>query len=575
MDRILNKLGNLKTRLADITKSRRAALSGHESFVKKADEDFKKFSEQSERDLTAALEVNRSESQQRQECIETRSKSHGMRARKAAANLKAKLEKQINDRKNAWTTRRQQALDQATKTHEAKRAAFEADSAQNMQRVEAMGVMTVEQREDIIKLARKNGVSLDTKRARATQQPETTLTLDAFDSHLAAQHDEIESARKTIGAPISAMTCIAISLALCFGAWGFLFRFDYRNPLAAAIVIVFVVLCVIIYSVFSNIKERSVAISNDLFDRANESYDLYEMLKARENDNYMAGIAALGCERVENTHDAEEKSQQQMMLDSQPLRDAIFFLQERRDNLLARVQQRHDKARKELADRSTLAENTLRDQRNKTVSDRRSEFISGKASSETEKTQTLERLAAEWKSAIADCQTFLADLKHGFSTTHPPWNAPNYACRLPDDFIKEVPIGSIGLDSKNIAPDADAPFSVPESIASTIPVVLSFPLCGSLYIRSSIARRDDAMNIVSSTILNLLRSFPPAKTKLTIIDPIGLGQNFAGLMHLADYDETLVNGRIWSDGAHIERKLTELTEHMEKVIQKFLRNRYA
>src|SRR6185503_8217027 len=70
-------------------------------------------------------------------------------------------------------------------------------------------------------------------------------------------------------------------------------------------------------------------------------------------------------------------------------------------------------------------------------------------------------------------------------------------------------------------------------------------------------------------------SFPPAKAKFTIVDPVGLGQNFSALMHLADFDESLVGGRIWTESTHIERKLSEMTEHVEKVIQKYLRNRYA
>ena len=577
MDRILNKLGDLKTRLAGILQTRRATLSGHDAFVKKADEEFKKFSEQSDRDLAAALEVSRADTQQKQERIETRWKTNGMRARKAAANLKARLEKQINDRKNAWNTRSQQALDKAVKAHEAKRAAFEAQSAQNMARVDALGVVAAELKDDVVKLGRKNGVKLDTKRSRALPNVETDMTLDAYDQHLAGLRQEIDEARKSIGAPISGMTCFAISLALCFGLWGWLFKFDYKNPLAAAIVVLFVVLCIILYSVFSSISERATLVTTDLLEKAHEVGDLSEMLKARENDHYMAGIATLGCERVDNTHEAEEKSQQAMMEDSRPLRDAVLFLQERRDNLIARVQQRRDTARKLLADTSAGDQAALTETRNTKLSTRRAEFIGGKAKSEAERSQTIERLAAEWKSALCECETFLADLKRGFLATHPAWNVPNYACRLPDDFIKEIPIGSVALDPKTIAADADTegPFSIPATLASTIPITLSFPLCGSLFIRAGSGRRDDAMKIVSSTILNLLRSFPPAKTKLTIIDPVGLGQNFAGLMHLADYDESLVNGRIWSDGAHIERKLTELTEHMEKVIQKFLRNRYA
>src|SRR5262249_27109498 len=35
-----------------------------------------------------------------------------------------------------------------------------------------------------------------------------------------------------------------------------------------------------------------------------------------------------------------------------------------------------------------------------------------------------------------------------------------------------------------------------------------------------------------------------------------------------------INGRIWTEPAHIEQKLTDLQEHMENVIQKYLRNEF-
>ncbi|HEY8665372.1 MAG TPA: FtsK/SpoIIIE domain-containing protein, partial [Tepidisphaeraceae bacterium] len=45
-------------------------------------------------------------------------------------------------------------------------------------------------------------------------------------------------------------------------------------------------------------------------------------------------------------------------------------------------------------------------------------------------------------------------------------------------------------------------------------------------------------------------------------------------MHLADHDDALVGGRIWTESEHIEQRLEDLTEHMETVIQKYLRNEY-
>src|SRR5207248_9780633 len=67
----------------------------------------------------------------------------------------------------------------------------------------------------------------------------------------------------------------------------------------------------------------------------------------------------------------------------------------------------------------------------------------------------------------------------------------------------------------------------------------------------------------------------PGKVRFTIIDPVGLGENFAAFMHLADYDEQLVGARIWTETAQIEKRLADTTEHMENVIQKYLRNQYA
>ena len=103
---------------------------------------------------------------------------------------------------------------------------------------------------------------------------------------------------------------------------------------------------------------------------------------------------------------------------------------------------------------------------------------------------------------------------------------------------------------------------------------LPFPDNGSLMIRANREGRGGAVEAVQAVMLRFLTSVPPAKVRFTIIDPVGLGQNFAAFMHLADYEEALVTSRIWTEPSHIEQRLADLTEHMEKVIQKFLRNEF-
>ncbi len=79
---------------------------------------------------------------------------------------------------------------------------------------------------------------------------------------------------------------------------------------------------------------------------------------------------------------------------------------------------------------------------------------------------------------------------------------------------------------------------------------------------------------LQAIMLRLLTAMPPGKVRFTIFDPVGLGENFSAFMHLADYEEQLVASRIWTDGDHIEQRLADLTQHMENVIQVYLRNEF-
>ena len=46
-------------------------------------------------------------------------------------------------------------------------------------------------------------------------------------------------------------------------------------------------------------------------------------------------------------------------------------------------------------------------------------------------------------------------------------------------------------------------------------------------------------------------------------------------MHLADIDESLVTGQVWTDPRQIEERLANLSAHMERVTLKYLRDEYA
>ncbi|MCW3488677.1 FtsK/SpoIIIE domain-containing protein [Dethiobacter alkaliphilus] len=83
-----------------------------------------------------------------------------------------------------------------------------------------------------------------------------------------------------------------------------------------------------------------------------------------------------------------------------------------------------------------------------------------------------------------------------------------------------------------------------------------------------------AIGAVQSMALRLLATIPPGKVKFLFIDPVGLGQNVAHFIPLADYEESLVSSRAWSEQQHIEQRLADISEHIETVIQKYLRTEF-
>lgn len=89
------------------------------------------------------------------------------------------------------------------------------------------------------------------------------------------------------------------------------------------------------------------------------------------------------------------------------------------------------------------------------------------------------------------------------------------------------------------------------------------------------SNKEQCVAAVQSLMLRLLANVPPGKILFTLIDPVGLGQSAAPFMSLADHEEKLITSRAWTEPQHIEEQLGKLTEHMENVIQKYLRNDYA
>ncbi len=185
-------------------------------------------------------------------------------------------------------------------------------------------------------------------------------------------------------------------------------------------------------------------------------------------------------------------------------------------------------------------------------------------------------LLTEWQAAIEPLTQSLSAVAQTADTLFPAWNSPRWETwEQPATFVNLAPVGRMEVSLKTYAEalPKDPRLAFPASLS--VPLLLSFPRLGSILLQTGLTGTPEAIGAINNLIFRLLSTTPPGKLSFTIFDPVGLGENFAALMHLADYEESAINSRIWTQTAQFEEKLAELNEHMEKVIQMYLRNDYA
>lgn len=188
-----------------------------------------------------------------------------------------------------------------------------------------------------------------------------------------------------------------------------------------------------------------------------------------------------------------------------------------------------------------------------------------------------------WHLSLYSWMRQVTELSQDIDRSFPEWNGTVWARAdgpggwlPPKDCPKCIPLGELTLDLARLV--ADVPQDTLQVLARVdglkLPAVLDAPERLSLLIRAPREGRDASIRTLQSVMLRILTSFPPGKARFLILDPVGLGQNFSAFLHLADYAPMLVHDRIWTEPRHIEEQLTNLAEHLEQVIQKYLRNQF-
>jgi DNA segregation ATPase FtsK/SpoIIIE, S-DNA-T family len=198
--------------------------------------------------------------------------------------------------------------------------------------------------------------------------------------------------------------------------------------------------------------------------------------------------------------------------------------------------------------------------------------------------QVSQSFDSEWNEFVHWCRTEneailsqSAELERQSAEAFPDWETTNWQTRpAPTCRPPGLRLGSFRVHPPEITPTKPTDPMLAELTPPSLdlPAALRWPDRMSLLIETTGAGFGRAHELLSLAMLRLLISTPPGKVRMTILDPVGLGQEFSAFMHLADHDESLVGARIWTESAHIEQRLTDLTEHLENVIQKYLRNVY-
>jgi energy-coupling factor transporter ATP-binding protein EcfA2 len=299
------------------------------------------------------------------------------------------------------------------------------------------------------------------------------------------------------------------------------------------------------------------------YDQSQEQHQRLMAQSQREHDDEMARLesvrdarlAAAEQERAEVLCEAERRY-------SRRLAEATRI----RDEKLRSIQDHHAPDTPGLA--AQFQEDAAR-----LAAEHKAEWASARQRDE----QAWNDLISAWRDSMDRIRADVMDIAALARELFPSWHSTVWRqWQPPNTTPPAIRFGESEIDVRSLpgGQPQDERFKPYGLLNFSLPAVVPFPGRSSLLYKVYGEGRAAAVQSLQAVMLRLLTTIPPGKVRFTIIDPIGLGDNFAGFMHLADYEELLVSSRIWTEPQHIEQRLADLTQHLENVIQTYLRNEF-
>ena len=196
---------------------------------------------------------------------------------------------------------------------------------------------------------------------------------------------------------------------------------------------------------------------------------------------------------------------------------------------------------------------------------------------ENAKDKQWREMTDRWKSTREQTDHIFSAANAIDSQAFPSWEVvSDGSAQLPETTPPGIRFGHLDLTMKSIEGGVSQHASLNGfgPLEWRQPAFIPCPDQAALLIKATPEEKEAASSLLQAVMLRIASGLPPGQSRFTIIDPLGLGKQFAGFMHLADHDELLVSSRIWTEPGQIDKQLELITEQMEMVIQKYLRNEY-
>lgn len=281
-----------------------------------------------------------------------------------------------------------------------------------------------------------------------------------------------------------------------------------------------------------------------------------------------AHLAAAARWKVEQTEAAEKRVTDQHAVAKAKLEADLKKIG---DTFTAQFNQVGAKMR---GDADSLAESI-----SETLSREEAETVATRQSLAEQREAELKRLETRLRSGLVHALQRIDLTGDRLAERFPSWTRVAAAPMIQDTELPCLPVGELQIESSlrktlGLTNPANAHDDVARSLPHSMPVVLHRRLHAGLIIDTPPALLDQAIDLVQAMLWRAISGVAAGRAKLTLIDPIGRGQNFSSLMAMTDHEPDLVGHRVWTGERQIEQRLGELAHRAEDILQVNLRDRF-